>query len=222
MADAAHWQQVYTSKASDAVSWYRPHLDRSLALIDGLALAPDAPILDVGAGASTLVDDLLARGLRDVTVNDLADAALDHTRARIAALPPPAQSAVRYLAGDITTLALPAAHYALWHDRAAFHFLTEPAQRRAYVAQAARSLRPGGQGAAYAVRVSDAFSGQGLGRRLMECLMAVAREQGLKQLDGLVLVKNHAMLRLMRSLGFSVQAFEDDEDFKLVSRTLNP
>jgi len=144
MADAAHWQQVYTSKASDAVSWYRPHLDRSLAFIDGLALAPDAPILDVGAGASTLVDDLLARGLRDVTVNDLADAALDHTRARIAALPPPAQSAVRYLAGDITTLALPAAHYALWHDRAAFHFLTEPAQRRAYVAQAARSLRPGG------------------------------------------------------------------------------
>ena len=56
----------------------------------------------------------------------------------------------------------------------------------------------------------------------MECLMAVAREQGLKQLDGLVLVKNHAMLRLMRALGFSVQAFEDDEDFKLVSRTLNP
>jgi acetyltransferase len=84
------------------------------------------------------------------------------------------------------------------------------------------SLHPGGQGAEYALLVSDAFSGQGLGRRLMECLMAVAREQGLKQLDGLVLVKNHAMLRLMRALGFSVQAFEDDEDFKLVSRTLNP
>ena len=144
MGDATHWQQVYTTKATDAVSWYRPHLDRSLEFIDGLALAPDAPILDVGAGASTLVDDLLARGFRAVTVNDLADAALDHSRARIANLPSPAHGAARFLAGDITTLALPIAHYALWHDRAVFHFLTDPAQRRAYVEQATRALRPGG------------------------------------------------------------------------------
>ncbi|MBK7143907.1 MAG: class I SAM-dependent methyltransferase [Xanthomonadales bacterium] len=144
MGDATHWQQVYTTKASDAVSWFRPHLDRSLEFIDAIALAPDAPILDVGAGTSTLVDDLLARGLRDVTVNDLADAALDHSRARIASLTPQLQHAVRFLPGDITTLALPTACYALWHDRAVFHFLTDPAQRRAYVAQAARSLRPGG------------------------------------------------------------------------------
>ena len=144
MGNATNWQQVYTSKASDAVSWYRPHLDRSLAFIDNLALAPDAPILDVGAGASTLVDDLLARGFRDVTVNDLADAALQCTRARIATLPPQAQQAARFLPGDITALALPTAHYALWHDRAVFHFLTDPAQRRAYVAQATRALRPGG------------------------------------------------------------------------------
>ena len=144
MGDATHWQQVYTTKATDAVSWYRPHLERSLEFIDRLELAPDAPILDVGAGASTLVDDLLARGFREVTVNDLADAALEHSRARVASLPPQRQHGACFLPGDITTLALPAAHYALWHDRAVFHFLTDPAQRRAYVAQAARSLRPGG------------------------------------------------------------------------------
>lgn len=144
MGDATHWQQVYTTKATDAVSWYRPHLDRSLEFIGRLALAPDAPILDVGAGASTLVDDLLARGFRAVTVNDLADAALDHSRARVASLPPQLQHGACFLPGDITTLVLPTAHFALWHDRAVFHFLTDPAQRRAYVAQAARSLRPRG------------------------------------------------------------------------------
>jgi SAM-dependent methyltransferase len=87
---------------------------------------------------------LLARGFRDVTVNDLADAALECTRARFANLPPPARGALRFLPGDITTLALPAAHYALWHDRAAFHFLTDAAQRAAYVEQARRALREGG------------------------------------------------------------------------------
>jgi acetyltransferase len=82
------------------------------------------------------------------------------------------------------------------------------------------TLNPGGRSAEFALLVSDAFSGQGLGRRLMECLMAVAREQGLAQIDGLVLCKNSAMLKLMRALGFAVQAFEEDEDFKLVSKTL--
>lgn len=90
----------------------------------------------------------------------------------------------------------------------------------AIVGVARYTLHPGGQGAEFALLVSDAFSGQGLGRRLMESLMAVAREQGLQQLDGLVLVKNQAMLKLMRALQFSVQPFEEDEDFKLVSRGL--
>ena len=139
---STHWQQVYTTKAIDAVSWYRPHLDRSLAFIDALGLDHDAPILDVGAGASTLVDDLIARGHRDLTLNDLADAALAHTRARLATLP--ASVRLQYRVGDITILDLPQAHHALWHDRAVFHFLTEAAQRNAYVAQAAHAIRHGG------------------------------------------------------------------------------
>lgn len=142
MSSDSHWQQVYTSKATDAVSWYRPHLDRSLAFIDALGLDAGAPILDVGAGASTLVDDLLGRGFRDLTVNDIADAALAHTRARLAARL--AEQRLQYRVGDITTLELPQAHYALWHDRAVFHFLADAAQRDAYVAQAARAVRGGG------------------------------------------------------------------------------
>ena len=142
MEQQSHWQQVYATKATDAVSWYRPHLDRSLAFIDALGLDRDAPILDVGAGASTLVDDLLARGFRELTLNDLADTALALARQRLASSPLALN--VRYRVGDITTLDLPDAHFALWHDRAVFHFLTEPAQRAAYVTQAARTLRPGG------------------------------------------------------------------------------
>jgi SAM-dependent methyltransferase len=141
MGDDAHWQQVYTNKPTDAVSWYRPHLDRSLAFIDALGLDHDAPIIDVGAGASTLVDDLLARGFRDLTLNDIADAALAHTRERLGTA---IATRLDVRIGDITTLDLPPAHYALWHDRAVFHFLTEAAQRDAYVAQVRRALRPGG------------------------------------------------------------------------------
>lgn len=139
MSADTHWQQVYTTKATDAVSWYRPHLDQSLAFIDALGLDADVPILDVGAGASTLVDDLLARGFREIALNDIAAAALAHTRERLG---PEAQ--VRYRVGDITQLDLPEAHYALWHDRAVFHFLTDTAQRAAYAAQAAHAVRSGG------------------------------------------------------------------------------
>lgn len=141
MDPMSHWQQVYTTKAVDAVSWYRPHLDRSLAFIDALGLDADAPIIDVGAGAATLVDDLLARGFRNVLLNDIADAALAHVRTRLGEA---AAESVQYRVGDITTIALPPAHIALWHDRAVFHFLTDSAQRSAYVTQAARAVRHGG------------------------------------------------------------------------------
>lgn len=142
MSGESHWQQVYSSKATDSVSWYRPHLDRSLAFIDALALAPADPILDVGAGASTLVDDLLARGFQSLTLNDIADAALAHTRARLAAAG--VGGAVRFACGDITSLDLPGQHFALWHDRAVFHFLTDAGPRAAYVAHALRAVRSGG------------------------------------------------------------------------------
>ena len=93
-------------------------------------------------------------------------------------------------------------------------------QGEAIVGVARYTLNPGGRSAEFALLVADAVAGQGLGRRLMEALMAVAREQGLAQLDGLVLRHNDAMLKLVRGLGFAVQAYEDDPDFRLVTRAL--
>ena len=135
-----HWQSVYATKDAAHTSWFRPHLDESLRLLDALGLPKDAPIIDVGGGRATLVDDLLACGFGDISVLDLSAAALADARARLGAR----GEAVRWLAADATTAALPPAHYGLWHDRAVFHFFTAADDRARYVANAARSVRPHG------------------------------------------------------------------------------
>ena len=136
----AHWEKVYATKAPDAVSWYRQHLETSLALIQRAVPERLASIIDVGGGESTLVDDLLLRGYQNVTVLDISRAAIDVTKSRLAA----AAKQVRWLVADITDVELEAHAYDLWHDRAVFHFLTGPEQRNAYVHQVARSVKPGG------------------------------------------------------------------------------
>lgn len=134
-----HWEGVYRNKAVDEVSWFQPHAASSLRLIEGCA-DKDAHIIDVGGGASVLVDGLLDAGYRNLTVLDLAEAALAASRTRLGVR---AQS-VQWIAGDITQVALPAAHYDVWHDRAVFHFLTDPADRARYVEQVLKSVKPGG------------------------------------------------------------------------------
>lgn len=140
MSEKQHWETVYETKPADMVSWFQPSADRSRALIQRVAPDLDAPIIDVGGGASVLVDDLLHLGYRNITVLDLAASALGIARARLGA----AASNVRWIEGDVRTVALPASTYAVWHDRAVFHFLTEAADRAAYVAQVRRAVRPGG------------------------------------------------------------------------------
>jgi len=140
MEPGQHWQAVYTDKSAAEVSWYRPHLDRSLALIDALALARDACVVDAGGGASTLVDDLLSRGFTAPTVIDLAPAALAVSQARLGER----AAQVRWVVGDVTTALVPASSVDLWHDRAVFHFLTDEARRAAYVARVTEAVRPGG------------------------------------------------------------------------------
>ncbi|HET9822399.1 MAG TPA: class I SAM-dependent methyltransferase [Burkholderiaceae bacterium] len=136
----SHWNAVYRRKRADEVSWYQPHAERSLALIEAIAAGRPARVIDVGGGASTLVDDLLARPGLDVTVLDIAPAALAVAQARLG----PLAARVHWRVGDVTAIDLPAQAYDLWHDRAVFHFLTDPAQRAAYVAQVRRAVRPGG------------------------------------------------------------------------------
>ncbi|HCX81967.1 MAG: methyltransferase [Curvibacter sp. RIFCSPHIGHO2_12_FULL_63_18] len=135
-----HWETVYNTKSSDAVSWYQAHADRSLQLIQATGLGPQAKVIDVGGGASTLVDDLLTHGYQDVTVMDLSASALAVARARQA----PMEARVQWLVADVTTAELPVHAFDVWHDRAVFHFLTRAEDRQAYVAQVLRSVKPGG------------------------------------------------------------------------------
>lgn len=135
-----HWQRIYSEKSPEQVSWYRPHLDTSLQLIERIAPDPGAAIIDVGGGASTLVDDLLARGYRNVTVLDVAAAALQSAQQRLGE----AAGQVRWLTADVLTAELPADTFDLWHDRAVFHFLTAPHDRAAYVRRVVHALRPQG------------------------------------------------------------------------------
>ncbi|GAA0713496.1 class I SAM-dependent methyltransferase [Dokdonella soli] len=135
-----HWETVYRGKSETQTSWFRAHLEESLRLIDALALSPDAPVLDVGGGRATLVDDLLMRGFQDIAVIDLSETALAEARLRLGAQ----SENVRWIVGDVTETELTAAGYALWHDRAVFHFMTEAADRTRYVAAVARAVRPGG------------------------------------------------------------------------------
>jgi ubiquinone/menaquinone biosynthesis C-methylase UbiE len=140
VADKEHWEGVYGRKESDQVSWYRPHLERSLAFIEAAHIGHTARIIDVGGGASTLVDDLLARGYRDVTVLDLSAKAMDAAKGRLGAR----AADVSWVVGDITRVELPANAYDFWHDRAVFHFLRDADDRRRYVAAVRRSVKKGG------------------------------------------------------------------------------
>jgi SAM-dependent methyltransferase len=135
-----HWDRIYRTKAPTEVSWYQPEARLSLELIHRVAPELDAPVLDVGGGASTLADGLLSAGYRDVTVLDLAPAALARAQERLGER----ATQVRWIVADALDAPLPRASCAVWHDRALFHFLTDARDRARYVAQAQRVIRPGG------------------------------------------------------------------------------
>jgi SAM-dependent methyltransferase len=136
----SHWEQVHATKDPRQVSWFSPHLVRSLELIERAAPDRLASLLDVGAGQSTLVEDLLGLGYENISVLEISQTALDGLKARVGQ----AGRAIRWICGDVTETELPEASFDLWHDRAVFHFLTEAGQRRAYVERVRRALKPGG------------------------------------------------------------------------------
>lgn len=140
MSLQSHWEHIYGTKAPDQVSWYRPHLETSLALLERATGDRSAHIIDVGGGEATLVDDLIRGGYNRLTVLDISTTAIDFTKARLGEV----ADAVEWIVGDVTQVELPADAYDVWHDRAVFHFLTDTAQRAAYVEKVARSVRPGG------------------------------------------------------------------------------
>ena len=136
----AHWERVYTEKRPDQVSWFQAEARLSLDLISKFSASPHATIVDVGGGASRLVDGLLARGYADVRVLDLSAAALAASHARLGT----AGDGVRWSVGDVLTADFAPQSVDVWHDRAVFHFLTEPAERARYVEQVRLAMRPDG------------------------------------------------------------------------------
>ena len=136
----AHWEHVYRRNRSDQVSWYQPRPAISLDLILRAAPARTEAIIDVGGGSSTLVDSLLGQGYSQLTVLDVSSAALDAARSRLGR----EASRVTWVEADVLTADLEAGAFDVWHDRAVFHFLTALADRRAYIEQVRRAVKPGG------------------------------------------------------------------------------
>lgn len=144
-----HWENVYATRNTHEVSWYQVRPDISLHLICQLGIGAADAVIDIGGGASSLVDHLLALGFRDLTVLDISNAALAAVQSRLG----PQAGKVKWLAGDITQLK-PSGPYRLWHDRAVFHFLTEAADRQAYLA-ALNTAVPSGSHAIIATFAED-------------------------------------------------------------------
>lgn len=135
-----HWDQVYRTVAPDQMSWFQPEPAVSLELIRHVAPDPASSVIDVGGGTSALVEHLVLRGYHALTVLDLSPTALAAARRRLG----DRGTTVTWLEADVLTATLPASAYDVWHDRAVFHFLTDPEDRRRYVAQVRHALRPGG------------------------------------------------------------------------------
>jgi SAM-dependent methyltransferase len=135
----SHWENVYTTKAEEEVSWFQEKSSTSLDLIRATEISKDAAIVDIGGGASRLVDTLPQDGYSPITVLDLSKQALATAKARLGN----SASSVQWIGADVTEWE-PITIFDVWHDRAAFHFLTDPQDQRAYVARALKALRLGG------------------------------------------------------------------------------
>jgi len=195
MSSKSHWEHVYATKAADAVSWFQPRAERSLRLIGETGVPRDAAIIDVGGGASRLVDGLLADGYENLTVLDLSVAALEKAKERIG----DQAAQVRWIEADITQTTLPEATYDVWHDRAVFHFLTELEQRQAYIQSVLRSVKPGGH-----------------------VLIATFAEDGPTQCSGLP-VRRYRAETLQAELGESFTLIRhEDEDHDTPFGTVQP
>lgn len=152
----AHWEDVYTKKAESEVSWFQDHPAQSLDLMAELGATADTAIIDIGGGASRVVDCLVEKGFRAVTVLDLSQAALNMAQARLG----DRAAKVSWLNADATSWQ-PHDKYDIWHDRAAFHFLTEEADRAAYVRRMKQALKAGSHAiiATFALNGPDKCSG---------------------------------------------------------------
>ena len=139
----AHWENVYTTKAENEVSWFQQNPAPSLELIVLAGAVSNSAIIDIGGGASRLVDNLIEQEFQDVTVLDLSGAALAAAKSRLESRLGARAERVHWIVADATTFE-PVKSYDIWHDRAAFHFLTDEKDRAAYIERLGRGLKAGG------------------------------------------------------------------------------
>jgi ubiquinone/menaquinone biosynthesis C-methylase UbiE len=140
MTTKSHWEHIYDTKSPTQVSWYQEHAKFSLQYIRNTGIQKTDPIIDVGGGASTLVDDLIEHAFQNITVLDVSGTALQVARQRLGAR----AAHVNWIESDITQVNLPHNTYGVWHDRAVFHFLTQAKERQHYVETVRNSVRKGG------------------------------------------------------------------------------
>lgn len=138
MSTETHWNRVYTDKAVTQVSWFQLHASQSIQLIQSLKLEPDAAMIDVGAGASILVDELLDLGYRHLTVLDISNRALQQSQQRLG----DRAHLIDWKVADLLSVELPLESYQVWHDRAVFHFLTQPQEQKRYIQQVKKAVQP--------------------------------------------------------------------------------
>ncbi|NLS06156.1 class I SAM-dependent methyltransferase [Rhizobium sp. P32RR-XVIII] len=169
----AHWENVYTTKAATEVSWYEAAPELSLALMREAGLTPEMSVIDIGGGASRLVDALEAVGQAHVSVLDLSAAALETAKSRLADA-----ERVHWIVSDVTAWT-PDRQYDFWHDRAAFHFLTSEADQQAYVRVLSRVLKDGSKAVigTFALDGPEKCSGLPVARHDAESLQAVLGRQ---------------------------------------------
>jgi ubiquinone/menaquinone biosynthesis C-methylase UbiE len=135
----SHWENIYAMKEASQVSWYAPRLELSLQFIKQTGIDTEGQIIDVGGGASTLVDDLLEQGYENISILDIASTAMKVSQARLGSK----ANEVRWIQGDVTRIELPQNFFDVWHDRAVFHFLTDTQDRQRYLDLVKFSLKPG-------------------------------------------------------------------------------
>jgi 2-polyprenyl-3-methyl-5-hydroxy-6-metoxy-1,4-benzoquinol methylase len=140
MENKTHWEKIYQTKSTTQVSWFQENPLLSLQYIQRTRVGKTAQIIDVGGGASTLVDHLLNDGFQHVSVLDISATALQVAQQRLGVR----SDSVRWLEADITQVELPISQYDIWHDRAVFHFLTKPEDRKKYVDAVRKSVKQGG------------------------------------------------------------------------------
>ncbi|MBB3169932.1 class I SAM-dependent methyltransferase [Simiduia aestuariiviva] len=137
MENKTYWENIYTTSAADSVSWFQTHADTSLHYINKLGLDKSCSIIDVGGGASTLIDDLIVNGYSNLTVLDLSKTALETAQQRLG----DRTEHVQWIEADVTRVNLEKGQFDIWHDRAAFHFLTQPEDRIAYLKNLLHSVK---------------------------------------------------------------------------------